>query len=101
MGKRKDSRQKARILVSFKCWDMQDKSLVWHMGEAIDISVDGMQIISNSLGPLALSSKLEILCFPKKENQSFSIQDPEPVRIKGRVKWQDLENKIIGIELIP
>ena len=71
------------------------------MGEAIDISVDGMQIISNSLGPLPLSSRLEILCFPKKDKQSFYIQDPEPVRIKGRVRWQDLENKTLGIELIP
>ena len=87
--------------ISFKCMDIHGKALVWHMGEAIDISVDGMQIISNSLGRIALASKLEILCFPKKGKPSFYIQDPEPVRIKGRVKWQDLENKTLGIELIP
>ncbi len=101
MEKRKGTRQEARVPVSFKCRDIQDQNLVWHMGEAIDISVDGMQIISNSLGPLAVSSLLEILCFPKKDKQSFYIQDPAPVQMTGRVKWQDLENKIIGIELIP
>jgi hypothetical protein len=100
MEKRKGLRQQTRIPVSFKCFDIQGKNHAWHMGVAIEISVDDMQIISNSLGQLAVSSKLEILCFPKKDKQSFYIQDPEPIRIKGRVKWQDLENKILGVELI-
>ena len=100
LEQRKWPRHKVKIPVSFKCRGIQNLSLSWHVGETMDISVDGMRVISSSLGRLPLSSELTLLCFPKKNSLASYIQEPEPLWIKGHVIWQDSDNKVIGLHLV-
>ena len=92
-------RHQIKIPVSLKCSHARALSRAWHVGEAWNISVDGMMVASSVLKEIRLSSMMEILCFPQNRELYSQIRDPEPVSMTGVVIWQDMRSGTAGIRL--
>ena len=104
MGKRDNRRwprQKTCEPVSFKCCEALGTESAWHVGEMLDVSVNGMKIVAESLGAIPLASSFEILYFPQEGNPLAGVggPDPEPLWFKGRLVWQDREKGWIGLSI--
>ncbi len=92
-------RHQANMPISLKCSHARAFSRAWHVGEAMNISVDGMMAASSVLKEIRLSSLVEILCFPQNRELYSQIRDPEPVSMTGVVIWQDMWSGMAGIRL--
>lgn len=96
---RKWPRHDVEIPVSIKCKDASSQKVSWHIGVTDKTSVGGITIKADSLPDVEISSRVEILCFPTQESLFSSIPEPEPIKIQGRVIWQDKDKKTIGLEI--
>jgi hypothetical protein len=86
--------------VSIKCKKASTHQKSWHIGVTKNISVEGVTIEADSLPEVEIHSIVEILCFPKQGFLFSCIPEPEPVKLAGRVIWQDRNKKIIGLEIL-
>ncbi len=83
-----------------KYFDVQTSFRAWHVGETLDISVDGMRIASSAIKEIPPEAAVEILCFPPGVTGLYSkIHDPDPVSITGVVMWRDIKSGTAGIRL--
>lgn len=92
-------RHQVRIPISLKCSHARTPNRAWHVGETLNISVEGMMLVSSVLKETHLSSMVEILCFPQNQDLYSQIRDPEPVSMTGGVIWQDRVSGTAGIQL--
>ena len=92
-------RNDVEIPVSIKCKNASNHQISWHIGVTKNISVEGVTIEADSLPEVEIYSRVEILCFPKKGDLFSCIPEPEPVKLAGRLIWQDRDKKIIGLEI--
>jgi hypothetical protein len=97
--KRKWPRQETNLPVSLKCHDLLGRERSWHVGEILDVSVNGMKIVSETLGAVPASSRFELLCFPKDPFPGCDMVSQEPVWLKGTMAWQDTASGRIGLRL--
>lgn len=93
-------RRPLKIQVCLKCWDFSNRRQLWHVGETIDVSVEGMRVKAPSIDWIPASSVVEVLYFLPNENNDFSDSDAEPLWMSGRLVWQDGSEKTFGLELI-
>ncbi len=97
---RKWPRHDVKIPISVKCTISDNEDASWHVGEASNLSVEGITIHLIPLPEMAISSKVEVLCFPDKSPWLHHVSEPEPACISGQVIWKDEEKQIVGIEII-
>jgi PilZ domain len=93
-------RRPLNIQVCLKCWDFSDGRQRWHVGETIDVSVEGMRVKVPSIGWIQETSVIEVLYFLPNENNDFSDPDADPLWMSGRLVWQDGYKHTLGLELI-
>ncbi len=98
---RKWPRHGVMIPVSVKCIISDNQEASWRVGEASNLSVEGITIQLIPLPDIAISSEIEVLCFPDKFHSLLHVSEPEPVSIKGQVIWKDDEKQLVGIEITP
>ena len=99
LEKREWPRHQVAIPISLKYSDPRTSCRTWHAGEARNVSVDGMMIVSSGLKEIQLSSTVDILCFPQNQDLYSNIKAPEPVSMTGVVIWQNTGNGTAGIRL--
>lgn len=86
--------------MSIKCKNAATHQRSWHIGVTKSISVEGVTIEADSLPEVEIYAIVEMLCFPKQGFLFSSIPEPEPVKLAGRVIWQDKNKKRIGLEIL-
>ena len=98
--KRTWPRHDTAIPVSIRCCKETNNKAAWHIGEAVNISVDGLAIRMDPLPDAMVSSLVKLFCLPKLNALPPGILDPEPVWITGEVIWMDKTENILGLKVI-
>ena len=68
-----------------------------HLAQVLDAGADGMRLLLAGSNPLQIGSELNLSCSPAREREKEQWQ---PVKVRCRVAWQDLENNQIGLTYI-
>ncbi len=87
LKKCKWTRHDVMIPVSVKCNASNYQDASWHVGEASNLSTEGITIQLIPLPEVAISSIVEVLCFSDKFPWLIHDTEPEPVFITGQVIW--------------
>lgn len=85
--------------MSIKCRGAGSLDAAWHVGETKNISVEGVTVEAPSLPVLDIGSSVELLCFPEEVRLPSYLLEPEPVRMTGRIRWQDKDKHLIGVDM--
>lgn len=92
--RRQCKRRQINRVVSFQCPD-GSACVDWHLGRIEDVGSGGLRIKVQRSVILNPGQPLTILCLQEVESAG-----QEPVRILGRVAWQDADTQCFGLEYL-
>lgn len=69
-----------------------------HLAQVLDAGTDGMRLLLAGANPLQIGSELNLSCSPARDSEDD--QGWQPVHLRCKVAWQDLENNQIGLTYI-
>ena len=69
-----------------------------HLAQVLDAGIDGMRLLLAGSNPLQIGSELNLSCSPADDNTNG--QGLQPVHLRCKVAWQDLDNNQIGLTYI-
>ncbi len=69
-----------------------------YLAQILDAGTDGMRLLLAGANPLQVGSELNLACSPARDNEDD--QGWQPVHLRCKVAWQDLDNNQIGLAYI-
>jgi hypothetical protein len=69
-----------------------------YLAQILDAGTDGMRLLLAGAKPLQVGSELSLSCSPARDNEDG--RDWQPVHLRCRVAWQDLDKNQLGLSYI-